>query len=140
MINFHYEIDFQLVDQPIYNQWATSVIVSEGYEAGEINYIFCDDAYLQELNHNYLNHNDLTDIISFDYSEGNTINGDIFISIERVKENAGMYNVSFEKELLRVMAHGILHYCGYQDKTATEKTVMRRKEEEKITMFHVKQF
>lgn len=140
MINFHYEIDFQLVDQSIYTKWAVSVIVSEGYEVGEVNYIFCDDAYLQELNHNYLNHNDLTDIISFDYSEGNTINGDIFISIERVKENAGMYNVSFEKELLRVMAHGILHYCGYQDKTTAEKTAMRRKEEEKITMFHVKQF
>ncbi|MEM9685725.1 MAG: rRNA maturation RNase YbeY [Bacteroidota bacterium] len=140
MIKFHYEIDFQIVDQSIYNKWVTTIIVSEGYEAGEVNYIFCNDVYLQELNHNYLNHNDLTDIISFDYSEGNTINGDIFISIERVKDNAGLYKVSFEKELLRVMAHGILHYCGYRDKTTAEKTVMRRKEEEKITMFHVKQF
>lgn len=139
MINFHYETRFKLVNVAVYRKWIASVIISENHREGAINYIFCDDAYLQELNYNYLNHNDLTDIISFDYSEGNTINGDIFISVERVKDNAAMYRVRFEEELLRVMVHGLLHYCGYADKTTAEKAVMRSKEAEKIAMFHVKQ-
>lgn len=139
MINFHYETDFKLDNEPAYNQWLSVVIASESHDEGEINYIFCDDSYLQELNVNYLNHNALTDIISFDYTEKNTINGDIFISVDRVKDNAGEYEVSFQEELLRVMAHGILHYCGYNDKTDEETAEMRTKEEEKIKMFHVKQ-
>lgn len=139
MIHFHYEIGFKLDGEPLYRKWAEAVIASEERKAGDINYIFCEDAYLHELNLKYLNHNTLTDIISFDYSEGNTLNGDIFISVERVRENAGAYKVSFQEELLRVMAHGLLHYCGYNDKTPEETAVMRTKETEKIKMFHVEQ-
>jgi probable rRNA maturation factor len=91
-----------------------------------------------DLNIKHLNHDTLTDIISFDYSVGNEIHGDIYISIERVRENAIDYNVSFEEELNRVMVHGILHYSGYKDKSELDEQVMRAKEDEKIQMFHVK--
>lgn len=138
-INFHYETDFTLDNEFIYSQWATAIIASEGRKTGAISYIFCDDAYLLDLNINYLNHNTLTDIISFDYAEGDILNGELYISVDRLRENATEYGVSFHEELLRVMAHGILHYCGYNDKTDEEITVMRSKEEEKIKMFHVKQ-
>jgi rRNA maturation RNase YbeY len=89
------------------------------------------------LNEQYLNHDTLTDIISFDYSVGNEIHGDIFISTERVKDNATDFKVSFEEELKRVMVHGVLHYCGYKDKTEEDEALMRSKEDEKIKMFHV---
>ena len=89
------------------------------------------------LNEQYLNHDTLTDIISFDYSVGNELHGDIFISIERVQENAAIYNVTFLEELKRVLVHGILHYCGYKDKTTQDEQIMRTKEDEKIKMFHV---
>ena len=91
-----------------------------------------------KLNEEYLNHDTLTDIISFDYSVGNELHGDIFISVERVRENATDFNVAFENELKRVMAHGVLHYCGYKDKTESDEQIMRSKEDEKIKMFHVK--
>jgi rRNA maturation RNase YbeY len=85
-----------------------------------------------EINQQYLDHDTLTDIISFDYSVGNELNGDIFVSVERVKENASDYNVAFQEEIQRVLVHGILHYCGYKDKTEADELVMRRKEEEKM--------
>lgn len=87
----------------------------------------------------YLQHDDYTDIISFDYSEGSLLHGDIYISIERVLDNSKTFNVSFDDELLRVMAHGLLHYCGFKDKSNSESIIMRDKEEEKIALFHVKQ-
>lgn len=135
MINFNYETDFNLADEKRYADWVSRVILSEGKKEGEINYIFCDDDYLHKINVEYLSHDNLTDIISFDYSVGNELHGDIFISIERVKENAEDFNVSFEDELLRVMAHGVLHYAGYKDKTEGDEVVMRQKEEEKMTLF-----
>lgn len=137
MIVFNYETDFQLDNEEIYQNWLAEVIESEEKEEGEINYIFCNDDYLYEINVQYLDHQTLTDIISFDYTLGNLISGDIFISIERVKDNAQDFGVSFDEELKRVMAHGILHYCGYQDKTEADQKLMRSKEEEKIKMFHV---
>jgi probable rRNA maturation factor len=139
MISFNYELDFELHNEHDISQWISNVIVSEGKSEGEINYIFCSDEYLLELNVKHLNHDTLTDIISFDYSLGNEIHGDIFISIDRVKDNAIDFNVPFETELKRVMVHGILHYCGYGDKTDQDEKVMRNKEDEKIAMFHVKQ-
>ncbi|HPJ09834.1 MAG TPA: rRNA maturation RNase YbeY [Flavobacterium sp.] len=139
MINFNYETDFVLANEKAFQQWLSSVIVSEGKKEGEINYIFCDDEYLLEINQQYLDHDTLTDIISFDYSVGKELHGDIFISIERVRENAKDFEVSFEEELLRVLSHGILHYCGYKDKTESDEMVMRQKEEEKMKMFHVEQ-
>lgn len=137
MIIFNYETEFQLDNEQKYQNWLTEVIESEDKEEGEINYIFCDDDYLYEINVQYLEHETLTDIISFDYTLGNLISGDIFISIERVKDNAQDFGVSFEEELKRVMVHGILHYCGYKDKTEADEKLMRAKEEEKMKMFHV---
>jgi rRNA maturation RNase YbeY len=139
MISFNYESDFILDNESVYVDWLSKVIISEIKNEGEINYIFCDDDYLLEINQQYLNHDTLTDIISFDYSIGNELHGDVFISVERVRENASDFNVSFEDELKRVMVHGILHYCGYKDKSKQDEKLMRDKEEEKMKMFHVKQ-
>ncbi len=137
MINFNYETDFELDNEIAIEQWLQLVIKSEGKKEGEINYIFCDDDYLHKINVEYLQHDTLTDIISFDYSVGNELNGDIFISVERVKENALDFNVEFSEELKRVLVHGILHYCGYKDKSESDEVLMRNKEDEKIALFHV---
>lgn len=139
MINFNYESDFNLDNEEAVAAWISAVIVSENKNEGEINYIFCDDDYLHKINLEYLNHDNLTDIISFDYTVGNEINGDIFISVERVQDNANDFEVSFETELKRVMAHGVLHYCGYKDKGEDDERLMRSKEDEKLAMFHVEQ-
>jgi rRNA maturation RNase YbeY len=139
MISFNYETEFELHNEPDFSKWLSEVILSENKKEGEINYIFCDDNYLLEINQQYLDHDTLTDIISFDYSVGNEINGDVFISVERVKENASDYKVTFHEEIQRVLVHGILHYCGYKDKTESDERIMRSKEEEKMKMFHVEQ-
>jgi len=139
MISFNYEIEFQLQNEEQFNAWISKVILSENKNEGEINYIFCDDDYLLKINIEHLQHDFYTDIISFDYSIGNEINGDIFISIDRVKENAQDFNVSFDEELKRVIIHGILHYCGYKDKSHKDEMLMRQKEDEKTAMFHVEQ-
>jgi rRNA maturation RNase YbeY len=139
MINFNYETDFNLDNEEATAAWLGNVITSENKKEGEINYIFCDDEYLHKINVEYLDHDTLTDIISFDYSMGNELHGDIFVSIERVKDNATDFNVAFEEELKRVLVHGILHYCGYKDKGEAEEILMRSKEDEKIAMFHVEQ-
>lgn len=128
MISFNYETNFKLNDNEIISKWISIAIQQEGFKEGDINYIFCDDAYLLKLNVEFLNHNTLTDIISFDYSIGKILHGDIFISIERVKENAINFGISFEQELNRVIIHGILHYCGYKDKTQKDISLMRKKE------------
>ncbi len=139
MINFNYETDFNLDNEEAIAAWLGNVITSENKKEGEINYIFCDDEYLHKINVEYLNHDTLTDIISFDYSIGKELHGDVFVSIERVKENAVDFKVPFEEELKRVLVHGILHYCGYKDKGDAEELLMRSKEDEKIAMFHVEQ-
>ena len=139
MINFNYETDFKLDNEEAFAAWLGNVITSENKKEGEINYIFCDDEYLHKINVEYLDHDTLTDIISFDYSMGNELHGDIFVSVERVKDNATDFNVSFQEELKRVLVHGILHYCGYKDKGEAEELLMRSKEDEKIAMFHVEQ-
>lgn len=137
MISFNYETDFELDNEAQYEEWISRIIESEGFEEGEINYIFCDDEYLHKINVEYLDHDTLTDIISFDYTVGNLIQGDIFVSIERVRENAVDFKVSFDEELRRVLSHGVLHYCGYKDKSEADEVLMRAKEEEKMQMFHV---
>lgn len=138
-INFFSENDFEIENGESYISWLYKIIASEEKEPGEINFIFCDDYYLHKINLQYLNHDTFTDIISFDNSEGNEISGDIFISTERVAENAKEFMVEFPEELRRVLAHGILHFCGYKDKTESQAEEMRQKEEEKIAMFHVEQ-
>jgi probable rRNA maturation factor len=139
MINFNYESEFTLENEEAIATWLSAVIVSENKTEGEINYIFCDDEYLHKINVEYLNHDTLTDIISFDYTMGNEIGGDIFVSIERVLDNSKDYNTSFNDELKRVLVHGVLHYCGYKDKSEADETLMRTKEDEKLAMFHVEQ-
>lgn len=128
MISFNYETLFSLDNEKKIANWISSVITLEGFKEEEVNYIFCDDAYLHKLNVEFLSHDTLTDVISFDYSIGKIIHGDIFISIERVKENAADFKVSFTEELNRVMVHGVLHYCGYKDKTVEDTKLMRDKE------------
>ncbi len=137
MISFNYETEFELENEAHYEDWISRIIQSEGFDEGEINYIFCDDEYLHKINVEYLDHDTLTDIISFDYTVGNLIQGDIFVSIERVQDNASDFNVSFEEELKRVLSHGVLHYCGYKDKSPKDEALMRSKEDEKMQMFHV---
>ncbi|MDX1753446.1 MAG: rRNA maturation RNase YbeY [Salinimicrobium sediminis] len=139
MINFYSENVFELEHSSQFETWIKEVIASEGKKVGEISFIFCDDEYLLEINQQYLDHDTYTDIISFDNSVGNVLNGDIFISTERVAENASEYGVTFEEEIKRVIVHGVLHFCGYKDKSKEEAQLMRTKEEEKMKMFHVEQ-
>ncbi|KHE68200.1 MULTISPECIES: rRNA maturation RNase YbeY [Capnocytophaga] len=136
MIAFFNETSFVfLYHKNKVKQWVKQIALSEGKKIGDINYIFCDDVYLHKINVQYLQHDTLTDIITFDYTEGITLNSDIYISIERVRENADIFGVTFEQELLRVLAHGILHLCGYKDKTPADSELMRAKEDEKTKLF-----
>ena len=128
MISFNYETEFSLENEQQISNWISSVISEEEFREGEINYIFCDDDYLLKLNLEFLKHDTYTDIISFDYTVGKEINGDVYISIERVRDNANDFNVEFIDELNRVMVHGVLHYCGYKDKSEDEEKAMRLKE------------
>ena len=134
MITFNSETSFTLKNQKKLVKWISDVISSEGFQVGEINYIFCDDIYLHKINQEFLKHDTYTDIISFDYTLGKEVGGDIFISIERVLENAEKFNEVFENELHRVMIHGVLHFMGYKDKTKKDKILMRTKENEKISI------
>lgn len=134
MITYNLETLFNLNDTSIISDWIHKVISNEGLETGEINFIFCDDDYLLKLNVAFLDHDTLTDIISFDYTMGNLISGDVYISIPRVMENASIFNTSFQNELHRVIIHGILHYCGYKDKSEDEKLIMRSKEDEYLSV------
>ncbi len=141
-IHFFYEepIKFQLVGSELFEQWLTQVISKEkpDYILNEINYIFCDDAYLIEINKQYLDHDTYTDIITFDSSEKEgQIESDIFISIERVEENAKELKIPFERELKRVMVHGLLHLMGYRDKTVEEVALMRKKEDQAMALFSI---
>ena len=129
MIFFNTETEFALNDESQVASWLVNCIEEEEKKQGEVHYVFCDDDYLLEMNVKYLKHNTLTDIISFDYTMGRLISGDIFISIDRVKENSREFDVSFDDELHRVMVHGLLHFCGYKDKTSREKGLMRSKED-----------
>ena len=129
MIVFNKEIEFNLQNEKELNTWISELIKNEGFKLGEINYVFVSDDELVDINIKHLNHNTLTDIISFDYTMGKLISGDIYISIERIIENAVEFNTSFANELHRVMAHGVLHYCGYKDKEKDDKFIMRSKED-----------
>lgn len=135
MILFQNKIKFSFSNKREHKEWIKAIAQREGKRVGDINYIFCDDNYLLEINRQYLQHDTYTDIITFDYSEEHVLNGDIFISIERVKENAALFSTTFFGELLRVMAHGILHLCGYKDKEKEEEIQMRSQEDAAIKLF-----
>jgi|SRR5690606_31924576 len=125
MISFFYETDFKLTKPKTWKDKIQEVVKLEGHETGEINYIFCDDAYLLKINQDFLQHDYYTDVIGFQYSESGPLIGDIYISVERIQENADTNQVSFENELARVMIHGILHFMGYKDKTPEDAEKMR---------------
>jgi probable rRNA maturation factor len=129
MISFNYETDFKLDNIAKVSSWISEAILAEGFKEGEINYIFCSDDYLHQMNVDFLGHDTLTDIISFDYTIGKELHGDIYISVERVNENALDFKVSFSDEMARVIIHGVLHYCGYKDKSEADEKQMRVKED-----------
>ena len=135
---FNQSISFKLKEKTKLKNWIKSVTEKEKHKLGNINYIFCTDDELLEINIRHLNHNTLTDIITFDYTEGKTIHSDIYISIERVEENAKKFKVTFEEELHRVMIHGILHLCGYKDKTKADAELMRKKENASLKLLSVR--
>ncbi|WP_024768610.1 rRNA maturation RNase YbeY [Aquimarina macrocephali] len=137
MINFFYETNIKLPNEAALSSWINAVILSENKSEGEINFILCDDKYLLKINQDFLDHDTFTDVISFDNTIGDQLNGDIFISAERVKDNANEFMVSEEEEMRRVLIHGVLHFCGYKDKSDIDEKLMRQKEEEKLLMFHV---
>ncbi|MDR3696809.1 rRNA maturation RNase YbeY [Mucilaginibacter sp.] len=127
---FEEDITYKLKNKTLVRQWITQTILAEGYQLKELNYIFCSDAYLLQINQQYLNHDTYTDIVTFDNSDTEkVIIGDIFISIERIRENAAKFNTSETDELHRVIIHGVLHLLGYKDKTATAKQKMTQKED-----------
>lgn len=135
MIEFLSQTTFKAPQPKNLEAWILQIIEREGHTLGEVTYVFCDDPQLHKINLEYLHHDTFTDIISFDYTVGKQINSEIFISTDRVKENAITFGVPFEKELLRVLIHGIFHCIGYKDGTALEKEKMRQKEDEAITLF-----
>jgi len=126
---FSEEINFQLAIEEDIKSWVTTTIATESKSLGEINYIFCSDEYLHKMNVEYLDHNTYTDIITFNYCEGGFISGDLFISIDRVTDNAKTFQKEFQNELNRVLIHGVLHLIGYNDKSDEEIKTMRSKED-----------
>ena len=134
MIEFYSETDFNIEDTKALSHWISEIILNENHELGDLTYVFCDDDYLHKLNLQFLNHDTLTDIISFDNSLGKQIHGEIYISVERVKENARTYQVAFLEELHRVIIHGVLHFCGYKDKTKKQQETMSCKENEALDL------
>jgi len=129
MITFNYETQFNLSDEEKLKGWISKCIKQYDFTEGELNFIFCDDNYLHKLNVEFLKHDTLTDIISFDYTLGKLVSGDIFISIERVRENSLEFHQTFDNELNRVIIHGVLHFMGFKDKSDEEKSIMRTNED-----------
>ena len=134
MIYFFYENTEEKIEESI-KTWIEKIILSEEKKLGEINYIFCDDEYLLKINQDYLAHDFYTDIITFDQVRGKTISGEIFVSLQRIKDNASLISKYYEEEKKRVIAHGVLHLCGYKDKTVKEQKEMRAKEDFYLTIF-----
>lgn len=135
MIELFYETDFEISEDQQWIDWIVESMKNEGKTIEELNYIFCDDEYLLEINKQYLDHDYYTDVIGFDNSVEDELMGDIFISVERIKDNATQNNVSFENELARIMIHGILHFAGYLDKDPEDKELMTSKEDQYLATF-----
>lgn len=133
-ISFSLETKYNLKSRTLIKKWLKQIIENKGYKLGTLSYILCDDDYLLEINKQYLQHEFYTDIITFDYVENGVINGDIFISIDRVKENAASFGVSEREELMRVFAHGVLHLSGLKDATSEEASQMRKAENESLEL------
>ena len=135
MIQFFLENIDEITLPPNTENWLKELIISEDKKPGEINYIFCDDDHLLQVNKDFLNHDYYTDVITFDYVKGKTISADIFVSLPRILDNSSTLSNAFNSELLRVLAHGVLHLCGYKDKTDEEISEMRQKEDYYLSIF-----
>ena len=135
MIQFFFENIDEINIDPDVNKWLENIIMSEEKKVGGITYVFCDDDYLLKINQDYLKHDYYTDIITFDYVKGKTISADIFVSLPRILENTQLHSKDFKNEFHRVLAHGILHLCGYKDKTQEEILLMREKEDFYLNLF-----
>ena len=135
MIVFNSLNDFVLESENQISVWLSEIVDNEGFRIGDVNYIFCNDDYLLDINQRYLNHDTYTDVIGFDYTKGKTLSGDIYISTERVTENAQKFNQVEADEMRRVIIHGLLHFMGYKDKTDTEASMMKSKEDEALEGF-----
>ena len=131
------DVKIKLKGKRIIYDWIKTVIISEKRQPGEISIVLCSDKYLLDMNKQFLHHDYFTDIITFDYSAGKTISGELYISVDRVKENAGKFKAKFEQELHRVIIHGVLHLCGYMDKSASDQRKMRSKEDQKLKMLAI---
>ena len=131
---FTENIEFPPIKRRGITQWVKQIATLYGKKTGEINYIFCSDSKILEMNHAYLQHNYFTDIITFDYSENNRISGDLYISLDTVKSNAEKFGTKYEEELSRVLIHGILHLCGQNDKTPKERAIMTQKEDAALAL------
>ncbi len=129
MIHYFFENTEEISLPTNTEKWLKDLIISEEKKPGKITYIFCDDEYLLKVNQDFLDHDYYTDIITFDYVKGKTISGDIFVSLQRISDNASTLSNSFDKELKRVLAHGVLHLCGYKDKSEDDEKLMRSKED-----------
>tara|TARA_B110000977_G_scaffold76214_1_gene102795 strand:+ start:3319 stop:3747 length:429 start_codon:yes stop_codon:yes gene_type:complete len=137
-VSFHRENVSLNADEKLIIKWLTNSVNSLDYSIGELSFVFCSDDYLRKLNIKHLNQDYFTDVITFDYSKEMSLIGDVFISTERVKENAKLFNVSFNEELFRVIIHGVLHLCGFKDKTKEEKAEMRSKENNFLSLINCK--
>ena len=137
-VSFHRENVSLIADEKLIIKWLTNSVNSLDYSIGELSFVFCSDDYLRKLNIKHLNQDYFTDVITFDYSKEMSLIGDVFISTERVKENAKLFNVSFNEELFRVIIHGVLHLCGFNDKTKEEKAEMRSKENDFLSLINWK--
>ncbi|MGV6831782.1 MAG: rRNA maturation RNase YbeY [bacterium] len=135
MIVFNSLNDFVLENENRISVWLSEIVENEGFRIGDVNYIFCNDDYLLDINQKYLNHDTYTDVIGFDYTSGKTLSGDIYISTERVAENAQTYNQVVDDEMRRVIIHGLLHFMGYKDKTDTEAAIMKSREDKALSAF-----
>jgi len=138
-IDYIYNTTFVLENETKVSKWLTQAVKKEGFSVGEVVYAFFNDEDLKLLNSKHLNHDYFTDVISFNDSKGTVLNGNIAISIDRVRENAERYKTSFNNELLRVMVHGLLHFMGYNDSSEKETRQMRDKEDDNLKTFHVEQ-
>lgn len=138
MIEYHYQTAYRLPQPDKHTDWIISAAIEKGFSVGELNYIFCDDDYLLDMNRRFLGHDYLTDILTFPANGDNGIGADVFISVDRVRENAEEYGALFEEEMRRVMIHGVLHLMGGKDSTNEERDLMRAEEDTMLEMFHVK--
>ena len=134
---YNEDVNYRLAYKEKIRLWILATIKQEKKKAGDISYVFCSDEYLLEINKEHLNADYLTDVITFDFTEKNQVSGDIFISVDRVKENAKLYEQKYYQEMLRVILHGVLHLCGYKDKTDDEEKQMREKEDYYLQKFEL---